>query len=60
MALISVQFQLDDQEPIPINLSAHLTLDDFKESAANIYNPIYSYSFICHGKTLSMNNESKF
>jgi hypothetical protein len=60
MALISIQFQLDDQEPVPVNLPAQFTLDDFKKSAASIYDKIHFYSFVCHGKILSIDDGSKF
>src|SRR5690348_16882123 len=60
MTSISIQFQLDDQQPIPVNLPAQFTFDDFKKSAASIYDKIHFYSFVCHGKSLSIDDESKF
>ncbi|CAF3105601.1 unnamed protein product [Rotaria socialis] len=61
MTSISIQFQLNDQQPILANLPQDFTLDDFKRAADNIYNNrSFLYSFVCHGKELDLSDEEKF
>jgi hypothetical protein len=61
MALISIQFQSDDQQPISVNLPAQFTLDDFKRAATRcVDKPIVIYNFICCEKILTLDNETEF
>ncbi|CAF4922920.1 unnamed protein product [Rotaria sp. Silwood1] len=61
MTSISIQFQLNDQQPVVANLPTQFTLDDFKRVADSIYNNTsFLYSFVCHGKEFDLNNEDEF
>ncbi|CAF1131525.1 unnamed protein product [Adineta steineri] len=62
MVTISIQFQLDDEQPIEKNLSNQFTLKEFKEKVVSIYEDYtqYRYSFICCGKELDLTNEDEF
>ncbi|CAF4216093.1 unnamed protein product [Rotaria magnacalcarata] len=61
MTSISIEFQLNDQQPILANLPQDFTLDDFRRAADNIYNHrSFLYSFVCHGKELDLSDEKKF
>ncbi|CAF1158263.1 unnamed protein product [Rotaria sordida] len=61
MTIISIQFQLNDQQPVVAKLPTQFTLDDFKRAADNVYNNTsFLYSFVCHGKEFDLNNEDEF
>ncbi|CAF1385682.1 unnamed protein product, partial [Rotaria sordida] len=61
MTSISIQFQLNDQQPVVAKLPTQFTLDDFKRAADNVYNNAsFLYSFVCHGKEFDLNNEDEF
>ncbi|CAF1165393.1 unnamed protein product [Rotaria sordida] len=61
MTSISIQFQLNDQQPVAASLPANFTLADFKSAADKVYNNTsFLYSFVCHGKEFELNDEDKF
>ncbi|CAF4894941.1 unnamed protein product [Rotaria sp. Silwood1] len=61
MASISIQFQLNDQQPVAATLPTPFTINDFKKAADNVYNNTsFLYSFVCHGKEFDLNDENEF
>ncbi|CAF1390593.1 unnamed protein product [Didymodactylos carnosus] len=61
MTSMPIQFQLNDQQPIEVNLPEQFTLNDFKNAADSVYNNrTFLYSFVCHGKELDLDNEDEF
>ena len=61
MSSITVQLQLNDQQPTVIDLPAQFTMNDFKRALDRVYNNTsFRYSFECHGKELDLHHEDQF